>query len=240
MADKGGLTYLPGATEANVAYEEALKRLTESLDARKNRLFDPTLLAMAEGFLGPTQTGSFAESLGKAVGKYRGAVQEEEKTAQEIAKAQMGLAQQRMEIERQKRMADIAQRYFGGQEPQVTFPGDPGEPAEVSQRGAPRGTYESDPAANFIQLAMARGMDPAEIEKEAIKIRQGATQVVEGGAYNRMTGRFEPFGIKNVDIDIAGQRISVPATIAVQYNDLIRDDRFNDAVNLICRFQRSM
>jgi len=61
----------PDIIDANRRYQEALARLTESLDVRKNRFFDPTLLAVAEGFLGPTQTGSFGEALGRVAGKHR-------------------------------------------------------------------------------------------------------------------------------------------------------------------------
>ena len=229
MADKGGLTYLPGATEANVAYEEALKRLTESLDARKNRLFDPTLLAMAEGFLGPTQTGGFGEALGRAAGKVRGAMAEEEKYEQDIAKAQMGLAQQRLELERQKRIANIAEQHFGGK----------GSAVPAEGQAVPAGG-QADPAANFIQFARLSGMSPAEIELKAVQIRRDANKVTEGGAFNLDTGKFEPFGIKNVDIDIAGQRISVPATIAVQYNDLIKGRKFADAVKLIMDYKQGL
>jgi hypothetical protein len=61
-------SFLPGEgpdiVEANTRYQDALAKLTESLDNRKNRFFDPTLLAAASGFLAPTQTGGFGESLG--------------------------------------------------------------------------------------------------------------------------------------------------------------------------------
>ena len=53
MADKQSTTYIPGggpeAASANQAYEDALQQMLESLDARKNRLFEPTLLAIAAG-----------------------------------------------------------------------------------------------------------------------------------------------------------------------------------------------
>jgi hypothetical protein len=48
------------------AMNSALMRMRESLDARKNRLFDPVLMQTAAGFLKPTKTGSFGESLGYA------------------------------------------------------------------------------------------------------------------------------------------------------------------------------
>ena len=66
-------TYLAGddpeTIAANRAYQDALSKLTDSLNSRKNRLFDPVLLAAAQGFLAPTQTGSFGESLGNAAAK---------------------------------------------------------------------------------------------------------------------------------------------------------------------------
>ena len=66
-------SYLPGedseTLEANRRYQEALTRLTESLDNRKNRFFDPVMLAAAQGFLAPTQTGGFGESLGNVASK---------------------------------------------------------------------------------------------------------------------------------------------------------------------------
>jgi len=48
------------------ALNNALLRMRESLDARKNRMFDPVLMQTAAGFLKPTKTGSFGESLGNA------------------------------------------------------------------------------------------------------------------------------------------------------------------------------
>ncbi len=51
------------------AMNAALLRMRESLDVRKNRLFDPVLMQTAAGFLKPTKTGSFGESLGYAAVK---------------------------------------------------------------------------------------------------------------------------------------------------------------------------
>ena len=50
----------------------AYDMLSKSLDNRTQKpkqMFDPTLMAMAQGFLSPTKTGSFGESLGFAAGK---------------------------------------------------------------------------------------------------------------------------------------------------------------------------
>jgi hypothetical protein len=99
----------PDIIDANRRYQEALARLTESLDVRKNRFFDPTLLAVAEGFLGPTQTGSFGEALGRVAGKLGPAEAAAAKEKQEIAQQQLGVATQGLELQRLKsRDADIA------------------------------------------------------------------------------------------------------------------------------------
>lgn len=88
----------PAIVEANRKYQEAQRLLSESLDSRKNRFFDPTLLAMAQGFLTPGQTGSFGESLGN-VAKNVGAVQEQEtKLDQDLAQRRLGLAGQGVEM----------------------------------------------------------------------------------------------------------------------------------------------
>ena len=80
----------PEIVAANKRYQDAVARLSDSLANRK-MMFDPTLLAMAEGFLSPTQTGGFGESLGKAAGKV-GAAQEIED------KRQMGLREREVAV----------------------------------------------------------------------------------------------------------------------------------------------
>jgi hypothetical protein len=105
----------PEVIEANRRYQAALAELTASLDNRK-RFFDPTLLAMAQGFLSPTQTGGFGESLSN-VAKNVGAAQEaEEKRNQEILQQKLGVAGQGLELQRLKaRDAELAK--FLGEAP---------------------------------------------------------------------------------------------------------------------------
>ena len=81
----------PGDMQANEEYQQALQRMLASLDARKNRMFDPTMLAMAQGFLAPTKTGSFGESLGSAVSGLRAAQEEEAKFEQDLAQQRLAL-----------------------------------------------------------------------------------------------------------------------------------------------------
>lgn len=99
-------SYLPGedpdTVEANRRYQEALTKLTESLDTRKNRFFDPTLLAAASGFLAPTQTGGFGESLGKAAANIGPAETAAQKEEQDILQQKLGVAGQGLELQRLK------------------------------------------------------------------------------------------------------------------------------------------
>ena len=99
MAEKTTVGYLPGsdpeAVEANMAYQEALQRMQNALEARRSRFIDPTALALAQGFLAPTQTGGFGESLVLAAKNLREAKIQEEKENQDITQAQLGLAGKR-------------------------------------------------------------------------------------------------------------------------------------------------
>lgn len=107
----------PATLEANRVYQDALARLSQSLDTRKNRFFDPVLLAAAQGFLAPNQTGSFGESLG-IVAKNVGAAQEQQlKQDQEIAQQRVAAAGKGVELQRMRaRDADIA-KYLGADQP---------------------------------------------------------------------------------------------------------------------------
>ena len=95
------------------ALNEQTNKLLESLDARKNRLFDPMLMKVAAGFLAPAKTGSFGESLGKVAGKVGPAEAAAMKEQQDIAQQKLAVAGQGLELQRLKsRDAELA-RYLG-------------------------------------------------------------------------------------------------------------------------------
>ena len=215
MAEKITGGYLPGgdpeAVMANLAYQEALQRMQEALDARKNRFIDPQMLALASGFLAPTQSGGFGESLGYAAKNLREAQAQEEKEERAIAEAQLGLAGRGLEIERlkQRERAFDTVMGLGGGEPPGALPsgGQPGQP----QRGAlpgPRpvgfegvqGIPVAPPNPNFMSarqyLSMARldpGVSPVSAFKEAQKMEQERLVVKEGGVQDLASGMFYPF-----------------------------------------------
>ena len=108
-------------------YRDQQKLLMDSLVNRK-QLFDPTLLAIAQGLLSPTRTGSFGEALGNAAAQVAPVQQAEEKRAQDIAKMRFDMAQQNYMMNRKDRATKML---FPGQ-PAVEAPG-----ADPSAAGAP-------------------------------------------------------------------------------------------------------
>lgn len=130
MADKtSDITGQDAATvEAKRVHQEALEKILQSLDARKNRLFDPTLLAFAQAMLTPGQTGSFGEALGRAAGAVGASEAQMAKEEQELAKMRFDVAQQGMQLERQK----SRERFLMGQ----MEPPAPGGAAAPSAPGA--------------------------------------------------------------------------------------------------------
>lgn len=107
----------PATIEANRVYQDALDKLAQSLDTRKNRFFDPVWLAAAQGFGAPTQTGGFGESLGIVAKNVSAAQDQEAKQEQEIAQQRVAAAGKGVELQRMRaRDADIA-KYLEADQP---------------------------------------------------------------------------------------------------------------------------
>lgn len=135
MADKApAVGYLPptdpAAEEANRVYQEALAKLNQSLDLRKNRMFDPMYLAAARGFLGPTQTGSFFESLGRVAGNIGEAQEQRIKEQQEEARQRLDVAGAGLELERLRQQQRAIDQYASrGSRPEAAVGAPPVPPA---------------------------------------------------------------------------------------------------------------
>jgi hypothetical protein len=102
----------PEIVAANKRYQDAVARLSDSLTNRK-LMFDPTLLAMAEGFLSPTQTGGFGESLGKVAGKVGAAQEIEDKRQMGLREREVAVAGQGIELQRMKARDAELLKYLG-------------------------------------------------------------------------------------------------------------------------------
>ena len=102
----------PDTIEANRVYQDALNRLSQSLDTRKNRFFDPVWLAAAQGFLAPTQTGGFGESLGNAAKSISAAQEQDIKQQQEIDQQRVAAAGKGVELQRMRAKDAEFDKYF--------------------------------------------------------------------------------------------------------------------------------
>jgi len=88
-------------------YNVALQRLMSTLDSRQNRGYNPNLLAIAEGMLTPTATGSFGEGIGQAAKAVRGVQEQEARREQDNAMMRFQLAKENMGIQEKKRKQDL-------------------------------------------------------------------------------------------------------------------------------------
>ena len=110
MADKPlNLTTVIGSN-AMQTYLDAQKNAREKFEERQNRLIDPVYLAMAQGFLAPTKTGSFGESLGNVAAAVGPAQSAEDKRVTEMAKMRLDMATQGLSTEIQTKQAEMKQR----------------------------------------------------------------------------------------------------------------------------------
>ena len=96
------------------AMNNALLRMRASLDMRKNRMFDPVLMQTAAGFLKPTKTGSFGESLGYAAEGATAASEREFARDAENQKLEMELLAKEQELRQQLGGDQLISALLGG------------------------------------------------------------------------------------------------------------------------------
>ena len=108
-----------GMTQSRQGYIDAQKKLIEAFENR-NQLFDPTLLAMAQGFLAPTKSGTFGESLSNVTGAVAPVAEREQKRGQELAQMKLELAAaelgQRQEAQKRSLMGSLYKQEKPGEE----------------------------------------------------------------------------------------------------------------------------
>jgi len=137
-----------------------IERLKSSLDSRKGLPFDPVMMAGAAGFLKPTKTGSFGESLGYAAEGMSSEAEKEFARRQAMQKLELELAEKglsattkNLEMEDLLRLSGMGGKAMAA--PRVGAPGVPsGAPAggPAAPAGAP-----SAPAAGGAPAAPSAG-----------------------------------------------------------------------------------
>jgi hypothetical protein len=118
---------------ADESYDAAMQRIEMLLAQRENKQYNPTLLAIAQGFLAPSATGSFGEGAGAAAGNVLKIQEQEQKQGMENAQMRLQLAQAQKEQDLKTRKQQFGQQLLGG----FTSPGVPGaQAAPGAQQGA--------------------------------------------------------------------------------------------------------
>lgn len=189
--------------------QSARQKLQEALEGR-NRLFDPVLLAMAQGFLSPTPTGKFGESLAN-VAKAVAPVQEaEEKRGREIAQMRAELAAMELAAVQSAQAEKLYREALGltptkAAKPEGTAPTAPSDGSPVvGAPSAPRPQEQKQPEGRPIteedvKKLMPRAPDKAKQLLELIKLDRDRFVIsMNGQVFDRKTQQY-------VDQPIPGQ-----------------------------------
>ena len=118
--------------------DKKIQEMQDALDYRKNIPFDPMLMQVAAGFLKPTKTGSFGESLGSAAENATAQAERDWARQQEINKQKLALTQSQLTLKQQMAGNDLMMRTMGG---------GPGATTLSNQAPSPGG--QQDPAAKL-------------------------------------------------------------------------------------------
>jgi hypothetical protein len=181
-------------------YKDQQKMLMDSL-VNRQQLFDPTLLAMAQGFLSPTKTGSFGESLGNVASAVAPVQQAEEQRAREIAKMRFDMAQQNL----QTHQATAADKAFRELIPRVRPPVAPPASGEPSASGASTSASLAGPNAAAPSQDQFRPITSVDIARLA-KMPNGGAEAAKI-LQNMVTMNRDQYKFSNdmiVDLDAPG------------------------------------
>jgi hypothetical protein len=204
-----------GATEspsADEAYSTAMQQLMSTLEARQNRGSSNTLLAIAEGLLSPTPTGSFGEGLGQAAKAVRGVQAQQEKEQMDLAQMRLQLAQGQRE-QAQLAAAQQAFRQKSGLVPTQGAAGQPAGQATGQQTGQTQDmkTVSLNDALEFI-AAFPNQKELGARMMEAAKTGLDRYSMSMNGIV------FDKFSGKYLNVDIPGQKQEAYDTAYGKFN----------------------
>ena len=148
------------------ALNQQIEALKNSLDSRMRPPFDPTLMAAASGFLKPTKTGGFGESLGYAAEAYAAETDKDLARKQAVDKAKLELAQKQAQMQSQNLMFEH-QMQMSGYDPKELTTLVTGPAGGSPLAGAPAG---GAPAAGDAPAAKRAPREPKMITQRDIDI----------------------------------------------------------------------
>ena len=91
-----------------------IDKLTQGLNKRSNPRFDPSLMKMASGFLKPTKTGGFGESLGYAGEEYATESEKQRERQDAEQKLQLELFTKQYELQQEQAGQDFLDKFMSG------------------------------------------------------------------------------------------------------------------------------
>ena len=192
----------PATLEANRVYQDALARLSQSLDTRKNRFFDPVWLAAAQGFLAPTQTGGFGESLGNVAKNVSAAQELDLKQEQEIAQQRVAAAGKGIELQRMRANdANIAKYISERQKGAIAGP----QAAAVAGPGAGGlGATTTEPSAGALPAPTADSLFSGG------RLKPEELAIFKAGNAGLPTGRLRPEELAQFQAMPKADKLAVP------------------------------
>ena len=180
---------LPGTelSQADIDYKNAMEEIKASLDRRSG--LDPTMLALAQGFLAPTKTGGFGESIANAVAGYLPARQAEDKRIQENAGLRLQLAQ----AGREQEQTTAATKYLKDRGAPVAG----GAAGEAGGAGGLNVEYKGKTfTPEEISIIKVGNPKLGKILEEELKLKLDMLATQPGGMVDKLTGKYTPFGGK--------------------------------------------
>ena len=164
--------------EQEVALNSQIEALKNSLDSRMKPPFDTSLMAAASGFLRPTKTGGFGESLGYAAEGYAAEAEKEFARKQLIEKQKLELTEKQGALAQQALLNDYRRSRSGeGTELVTGAMGAPSVPQAAIAQNAQKASSGNMPSFSGRQVTQrmideARMIDPTgglakELEAEA-------------------------------------------------------------------------
>ena len=149
--------------EQEAALNSQIESLRNSLDSRMKPPFDPALMAMGAGFLKPTKTGGFGESLGYAMENYAAETEKDFERQKQVQKEKLALTEKQAALAQQALLNDYRRSRTGEGTELVT--GAMGAPQAAVAEGAQKSAPSNAPSFSGRQVTQkmiddARLIDP--------------------------------------------------------------------------------
>lgn len=207
---------LASVNRGKLIYEAQLQKLMDALDARRNMPFDPMMMRVAAGFLKPSKTGSFGESLGYAA---EGASEEAEKEAArktDVEKLKLELASKGYELEQQAAGQKLFYDALPGAKKTKISTTTSGAPSDGMTTEQVVDMVKSDPSAldkitlDPVRVAAISATYPAlgkvaenlyKNQVEQAKVEMGRYEMnAQGDIFDKATHKIIQYGSRMVDV----------------------------------------